>query len=284
VWYADGGPAGPAWDIFLDEAAVAGYTALELGPDGYLPSDSGRLREELARRGFSACAGTACYQFDKYRDFSALRPQTEALCRRIVSADAKFLVVMDESDVGEYSEKKKDFSPAVWRNYFAMIRELGIYTSNEFGVETVFHPHIKTLIETEEEILRMIDACNVNLCFDTGHHVYVNGGVEQGDKSAIDFIRKYPARVRYLHFKNVDGAVIKKVRAENLSSDTAFDLDVMCDLERGIIDFVELKETLDDIGYAGIGVIEMDMPRAKSGQAFAAGKRNLAYLRTIGVF
>jgi inosose dehydratase len=55
----------------------------------------------------------------------------------------------------------------------------------------------------------------------------------------------------------------------------------MCDLQDGIIDYAELKKTLDCVGFSGIGVIEMDMPRASTAQAFAAAKRNLNYLREI---
>jgi inosose dehydratase len=127
----------------------------------------------------------------------------------------------------------------------------------------------------------MIDFCGIKLCFDTGHHAYVNGGCENGDSSALDFIRKYSSHIAYLHFKNVDAAIRKKVRDENLSSDAAFDLDVMCDLDKGIIDFTRLKQLLDEINYTGIGVIEMDMPHASAEEAFEAAKRNLVFLRNI---
>ena len=59
VWWPDGTPSGTPYDIFLDQAAEAGYKALELGPVGYLPTDIGQLREELARRDLSICGGTA---------------------------------------------------------------------------------------------------------------------------------------------------------------------------------------------------------------------------------
>ena len=35
------------WHRFLNEAAGAGYTAGELGPYGYLPTNPEQLREEL---------------------------------------------------------------------------------------------------------------------------------------------------------------------------------------------------------------------------------------------
>ncbi len=281
VWYADGTPSGTPWNIFLDQASGAGYKSLELGPDGYLPTDAAVLIKELSARNLDVCAGTACYQFDKYRSLKDYKSRIDALLSRIKSFDAKYLVTMDESDVGEYSEKKAGLSKDDWTRFLDMFKELGNYTKNEYGIETVWHPHIKTLIETEDEIIRMMEHCGLNLCFDTGHHAYVNGGTASGAQNTINFIKDHKDRIVYLHFKNVDGKVMKQVEDEHLNSDRAFDIDVMCDLRYGIIDFKELKKILDDINYHGIGVIEMDMPRATTAQAFAAAKRNLQYLEEI---
>ena len=38
VWFPDD-PKQVPWNQFLDEAAAAGYTAVELGPFGYLPTN-----------------------------------------------------------------------------------------------------------------------------------------------------------------------------------------------------------------------------------------------------
>ena len=281
VWYADGTPSGTPWNVFLDQAAAAGYKALELGPDGYLPTDEDVLREELTRRGLDVCSGTCCYQFDRYASFDDFRAPIDALCKRLVAFGAKYLVAMDESDVGLYSEKKADFQAEVWNNFLEKIRLMGEFTKNEYGVEVVYHPHIKTMIETEAEIERLMDYTGLRLCFDTGHHAYVNGNGERGETSAIDFMKKYADKMAYLHFKNVDFDVFRTVREQNLDSDTAFDRDVMCDLRDGIIDFNALRDTIEAIGFEGIGVIEQDMPRATTEQAFAAARRNLDYLREI---
>ncbi|MCP1109514.1 sugar phosphate isomerase/epimerase family protein [Ohessyouella blattaphilus] len=283
VWWADGTPSGTPYETFLDQAAAAGYQSLELGPDGYLPTDAGKLREELEARALSICAGTACYQFDQEASFATFRPRLEALCKRIKAFDAKYLVAMDESDVGLYSEKKEHFTAEQWHDFLEKIAQMGRFTREEYGIEVVYHPHIKSMIETEEEIIRLLEYTGLNLCFDTGHHAYVNGDGSRGEKSAVTFIRKHPKRIKYLHFKNVDYNILDKVRREHIDSDTAFDIDVMCDLAEGIIDYRELKSVLDEIGYEGVGVIEQDMPRATTEQAFAAAKRNQEYLRIIGM-
>lgn len=281
VWYADGTPSRTPANVFLDQAAEAGYKALELGPDGYLPTDLGELRDTLDRHGLAVCAGTACYQFDKYRAFSEFRDRIDALCARIAAMGGKYLVTMDESDVGSYSEKKADLSADEWNRFFTMLRELGEFTMAQHGVLTVWHPHVKTMIETEEEIERMMDATGLDLCLDLGHHAYANGGCEPHDQSALDFLRKWAAKTPYLHFKNVNGEVRRRIRDEHLSHDDAFAADVMCDLPDGIIDYNDVKALLEELHFEGVGVIEQDVPNATTDEAFAIAKRNLNYLRDI---
>ena len=79
------------------------------------------------------------------------------------------------------------------------------------------------------------------------------------------------------------GEVYARVMREHLDSDTAFDIDVMCDLPDGVISFQEIRRVLEEIEFHGIGIVESDMPRATNAQAFASAKRNLTYLREVGI-
>lgn len=284
VWYADGRPSNTPWELFLNQAAETGYKELEMGPDGYLPVSYEELRAELDKRGLNVCAGTACYQFDQFGGFHDFKSRIDSLCERLVSFDAKYLVTMDESDVGSRSEKKAGFPSAVWEKFFTMLRELGAYTMEKYGVETVFHPHLTTMVETEEEIERMMEATGLALAFDIGHHAYANYKSLENDRSAQDFMLKYPKKIKYLHFKNLDPKVFRRVIEENLDTATAFDLDVMCDLEDGIIDYKDVKATMDKIGFKGIGVIEQDMPLATNEKIVASARRNINYLKSLGMF
>lgn len=281
VWYADGTPSKTPYPTCLDQAARAGYQALELGPDGYLPTDEGKLKEELTAHSLYACAGTACYRFDREPDFSAFRSKIDRMCKRLRTFDASYIVAMDESDVGRYSEKKEAMPASVWDSFFTKIREMATFARDEYGIEVVYHPHIKSMVETNGEIVRLLEYTGVNLCLDIGHHAYVNGNGKPGDTSVFSFLREHKERIAYLHFKNISYQIYQTVCQKHLDSDAAFDMDVMCDLAEGIIDYMKLKEVLDEINYRGIGVIEQDMPKASTKQAFAAAVRNLEYLKGI---
>lgn len=121
------------------------------------------------------------------------------------------------------------------------------------------------------------------LCFDTGHHVYSNGGTEKNDQTVFDFLRRYQSRIPYLHFKNADGAVLKQVRENHWSLEYAFSHGAMCNLEDGIINFETLKDYLAEINYQGIAVIEQDMAGKTGEYACQCAKLNLRYLQKIGM-
>ena len=61
----------------------------------------------------------------------------------------------------------------------------------------------------------------------------------------------------------------------------AFENQVMCDLEDGIIDFCALRDLLEEVDYKGIAVIEQDMYNKTAAYAYQTAKKNLQYLREI---
>jgi len=283
VWWADGTPSRTPWNVFLDQAHEAGYKALEMGPDGYLPTDVGQLKEELAKRDLEICAGTACYTFADYKDFPEIRPRVEQLCTRLRQFDAHWLVTMDDSPIGYDREIKKNITEEEWNRLYILFRDMGEYTENEFGIRTVFHQHNGTLIESEAETIRIMEQSGLDLCLDTGHFAAVNGSWQHGDKSAIEFMRRYADRIPYLHFKNVNGKVYREIIEKQMPIGKSRKLDIMCNLDEGTIDYEEFRDLLSELDFKGIGVIEQDVPNAITDEAFAIARHNLNYLRKIGL-
>ena len=88
--------------------------------------------------------------------------------------------------------KKSDLTPYQSNRYLQIIREMAAFTFQEHGIKTVFHPHIKSLYEYENEIQNLMEVTGIDLCFDTGHHTYSNGSPEAGDRSALRLSNKVP--------------------------------------------------------------------------------------------
>lgn len=279
VWWPDGTPSGTPWQTFLDQAAQAGYQALELGPVGYLPTDTGRLRQELAQRNLSVCGGTACYDFLHAASFADIRPQVDTLCRRLGDFSVSWLMTMDGASI---SREEKCKLGEQQKKTYDLFGEMGHYCREEYGVTVLMHPERCSLIETREELIQLIDR-DLSICFDNGHYTAANGGWRPNDASALDFLRTYHAQIPYLHFKNVSGPVRRAELEGRLAPDDPRLNDIMCDLEEGIINYKDYRDLLDGINFTGVGIIEQDCPHATTEQAFEKAKKNLNYLQNLGL-
>jgi len=280
VFYADGRTSGVPYPVFLQQASAAGYTQLELGPEGYLPLDPKTLRRELKQYHLTVCAGTATIPFGILTE-EACRSAVTELAKRLVLLETSDMVVMDGTAYEEGFSDKAAWSPALWDQVYRGILSVNNYLRDGFGIRMLFHPHAGTAIERTEEIEKMLSMGEIFLCFDTGHHVYVNGGTEPRDQSALDFLRSHQDRIPYLHFKNMDGAVRRRAAENDWTVTEAFSNQVMCNLEDGVIDFRELRTVLDEIGYRGTAVIEQDMFGKTAEYACRAAELNLLYLKDI---
>ncbi|NLL53538.1 MAG: TIM barrel protein [Clostridiales bacterium] len=277
IFWPDGAPTYVPADSFLDQAAKAGYVALELGPVGYLPTDPTELKKALDKRGLVARAGTACYKIDEMASFEDVRERATALCSLLQSFDVKYLVMMDESPAAKTYESKAGFSQERIMKNLSIIRDY-VEFAKGYGVTVVYHPHMRSIVETEAEIEQLLDVTGCMLCLDTGHHQAVNGKPLQGDRTAIDFYLKHADRIPFLHFKNVNGDAMRKYMANQKCG-----VQVFCPLDEGIIDFNEFKKALEQTDYNGIGVVEQDMARQPAELSFKLSVRNREYLERMGV-
>ena len=64
VWFPSD-PEQPPWEQYLDEAAEAGYEWTELGPIGYLPTDTDVLQAELEKRSLKLCGGFIMHHLEE---------------------------------------------------------------------------------------------------------------------------------------------------------------------------------------------------------------------------
>lgn len=120
------------------------------------------------------------------------------------------------------------------------------------------------------------DAELVQLCLDTGHHAYRGG-------DTIAFIRRYQARIPYLHLKSVDRDKQRWVGQERIPFARAVAEDVFCELSRGAVDFGAVRDLLSEIGYAGFAIVEQDMYPAPVEKPLPIARRTREYLRELGV-
>ena len=284
VWYADD-PLQTPWHRFLDELADCGYTWLELGPYGYLPTDPSRLQDELDRRGLRVAGGTVhgvsgLHRRDEFPEIAAQTRRVAELTRAVGAKHLIFVPVPGYRDdrTGAYLEPA-ELDPEGWATLIRSVNELGKIVAEEYGLRLQFHPHADSHVETQEQTERFLadtDPRHVSLCVDTGHLAYRRADVP-------GLIRRYPERVGYVHIKQMDPAIIDRAEREDLAFGQAVALGASCEPPRGVPDVPTVLEALAGLDADLFVVVEQDMYPVDFDVPAPIARRTRAYLTSCGL-
>ncbi|MEU4195040.1 TIM barrel protein [Kribbella sp. NPDC026611] len=275
VWFADD-PKQTPWTRFLDEVQTAGYTKIELGPYGYLPTDPVRLKDELDQRGLTMTAGTTFEHVHRPGGLESTWQDVFETAELTAAMGAKHLVVMPSMWRGEIVEERFDHQGQA--EHGRAVTELGRRLAEEFGLQTQYHPHADGHVDTQDTVERFLeetDSAFVNLCLDTGHISYCRG-------DNLELIRKYPDRIRYVHLKQVDPKILDEVEAEGLSMDEAVRRGVMCEPPNGVPDLPPVLDALAGLDVDLFAIVEQDMYPCPPDVPLPIAERTLAYLNSHG--
>ncbi|MFF4409379.1 sugar phosphate isomerase/epimerase family protein [Streptomyces sp. NPDC001404] len=281
VWFADD-PVQTPWRRFLDEVAEAGYEWIELGPYGYLPTDPGRLREEVARRGLNVSAGTV---FTALHQGPAVWEETWEQVARVAALTramgAEHLVVIPsfwrDDKTAELIEEP-ELTPEQWRHLASGTERLAREVREAFGLGIAVHPHADTHIDTEAHVARFLDATDpglVNLCLDTGHYAYCGG-------DSVKLIETYGERIGYLHLKQVDPDVLAGIVRDGTPFGPAVRQGVMCEPPRGVPELEPVLAAAQGLGVDLFAIVEQDMYPCPPEQPLPIARRTRAFLRSCG--
>ena len=245
---------------FLDELAQAGYTWLELGPYGYLPTDPRRLREELDARGLQVCGGTAFGALHRPEAWDGMLAHVRQVAALTAAAGAHHLVLIPpmyrDEKTGAFTESP-ELTAEQWAGFGRAADRLGRLLRDEYDVRLVVHPHADSHLQTQPEIERLLNESDpryTNLCLDTGHVAY--GG---GDN--LDLIRRFGERVGYVHIKQMDPEILAQVAAEDLCFGEAVRRGVCVSPPAGVPEPAEVVAELARLDAELFVIVEQDLYR-----------------------
>jgi len=240
----------------LDHMVEAGYDATEWGPS--MPTDPDELGEALAARGLDLVGAFVGLGF---RDADRLEPELEramGIARFLAANGGRVLIAAEAGDDRRRAEaghvdSTRGLTDEQWRDLGRGLDELA-RRLEPMGMALAFHNHVGTYVETPAETARLLDETDPRLvgwCLDIGHLAFGGG-------NAIDLLPRYADRVRHVHVKDVDAAVLALAKAEGWSFGQALARYIFPPLGQGMARIPEVVTALRNVGYDGWYVIEQD--------------------------
>ncbi|GAA3442222.1 TIM barrel protein [Planomonospora venezuelensis] len=267
----------PGWGRQLDrsrvlaEMADLGLTATELGPAGFLPPSPSRCRSLLGGYGLRAVGGFVPVVLHEPRHDPL--PEVRATMRAFREGDVE-AVVLAAATGGEGYDAKPALDAAGWKTLLANLGRI-LRAAREFGRAVTLHPHVGTMVETRQEVDRVLGGSAVPLCLDTGHLLI-------GGTDPLDLVRAVPGRIAHVHLKDVDAALAERVRAGGLGYTRAVRDGIYRPLGEGDVDVAGIVTGLAAAGYSGWYVLEQDVVLDSEEADPARDVRaSLAYLRSL---
>lgn len=283
----------PNWQTVLKEASLAGYRAIELGPYGYLPINIDLVSKELSKNNLSIVAGTIFNDLVSEENYANVLKQTEDICSLITKLPplpyhegqhfaTPYLTIMDWGhDERDFNAGHSNIAPRLnEKSWEILIKHIiGICKkATEYGVRPVIHPHAGGYIEFADEIdaiVRDIPYEIAGLCLDTGH-LYYSG------MDPVEYLKKYSSHLDYVHFKDVNEKIYRQILSEHIRFFDGCGRGSMCPIGKGSLNYLAIKQALEDINYNGYITIEQERDPRNISTSLRDVKESITYLKKVG--
>jgi inosose dehydratase len=241
------------WGWQLDAATVLsqmqelGLVATEFGPDGFLPDDPQDRAKLLADKGLFAVGGfVPVVLHDPGVDPVPAIHRTLAGFR---AAGAATLVLAAATGTNGY-DARPDLDDDSWQVLLRNLDRLALL-ADTMGITATVHPHVGTMVETGDDIERVLAGSGIGLCLDTGHLLI-------GGADPVRLAAEHAGRIRHTHLKDVDASWAGRVRSGEVTYTEAVRGGLYRPLGQGDVDIALIVGSLEQAGYDGWYVLEQD--------------------------
>lgn len=262
----------------LGEMASLGLPATELGAPGFLPDDPARIRTELTAFGLSLIGGFTPLVLHAPSERDEALRTAEATAAMLADAGATTFITAVVRDQQWSVPQRLD--AAEHRHLTEMLRRVEEICL-QAGLTQVLHPHVQTVVETADDVDRLLESSDVKWCLDTGH-------LAIGGKDPVEFARQHADRVGHVHLKDVALGHADALMRRHATIMQAVQGGLFTPLGHGDVDIAGVVTTLEAAGYDGWYVIEQDtavvgaLPEPGHGPITAVSA-SLSYLRDVVV-
>lgn len=272
--------ADTTFEQIVDEIQKLGLTGTEMGRK--YPTDISVLKKELSDRGIGLVSQWKSVLFS---DPAYREEELEAYRKHVLFLKEMGSTVISTAEVGgslhfdpRRTPNEKEvlrLDEACWQSLAEGLNRAGAIAA-EHGLKLTYHHHGGTVVESPEEIDRLMELTDpslVYLLFDTGHTYY--GG---GDPLTV--LRKHYNRIAYIHLKDIRQAVLDEARAEQVDFVTCIRKGVFTVPGDGCLDFAPIFKELLDREYTGWAMLEGEQDPATH-NAYEYAKNALNYIHSL---
>ncbi len=272
----------PGWghqlpvDRVLSEMSELGFSATELGSEGYLPSDPNELVPLLQGYNLSLLAGFVPLVLHVPDLVDETLERAEAAAALLSACGARYF---NTSTVTTWDwAPRSDLTDAQWDHLLAMFGQIEKITAAH-GLEQVLHPHVGTVVETKQEVSRVLAGCEVGFVLDTAH-------LAVGGYDPVDFTREFTDRIGLVHIKDTDLAVADRLNVGELSLMEAVQAGIFPPVGQGDLAIDTVIELLEASAFGGWYVLEQDVAVTGAEPELGSGpiegvRQSVIYLRGL---
>jgi inosose dehydratase len=245
-------------DTCLTEAKLAGFTGMELGHK--FPREPVALKTVLDAKGLELVSGwysMALLERDVDAEWRAIQDHKNLL----KALGAKVLIVAETSNAihGEQSmplSRRPELTEAQWPLFTQRLGQLA-QRLGEDGMQLVYHHHMGTVIQSGEDVHRMMrmTPAHMHLLLDTGHLTFAGA-------DPVEFARSYRSRISHVHAKDIRASVMAAVKVKDKSFLDAVVDGVFTVPGDGMVDYPAVFAALP--GYSGWVVVEAEQDPVKA--------------------
>lgn len=248
-------------DVCLAEARSAGFEGVELGRK--FPRRANELGPLLDRHGLKLVSGwysARLLERDANAEIAAMADHLQLL-KQLGATVLVFAETTGEiiNAVGApVSSRPKIIDADRWRKFGRDVTAVADHIS-EYGMRMAFHHHMGTVVETADEIDRLMEETgeSVGLLLDTGHLTFAGG-------DPVEIAQRYVDRIVHVHCKDVRRYALASSRRLDASFSEAVLAGIFTAPGDGILNFPGILKPLKMAGYSGwlVQEAEQDPSRA----------------------
>jgi inosose dehydratase len=243
----------------LKEAKLAGYEGVELGRK--FPRDAKVLGPILKPHGLSLVSGWySARLLERSVEDEIKAMQSHAALLRSLGAKVMVFCEVSRCVHGERKiplSRRPKLAEKEWKQFSERLDAVAAELDQQ-GLKMAYHHHMGTVIQSEEEVDRMMGSTNsVGLLLDSGHLTFAGG-------DPMRALKRHAKRIVHVHCKDIRKDKLAAARKQDMSFLDAVLGDVFAVPGDGSIDFDPLLAELAKHDYQGWLVVEADQDPAKA--------------------